>query len=262
MEITSRDNKLIKYYCKLMSDKRFRKEENAFCLEGVTLIQDAIMTGVKPEKIFATENCLQKYNEHIGDLLKFYDIITVVDSVAEKMTDVKTSQGLFAIVKALDKTFDADTMVKNGGHYIGLCSVQDPGNLGTMIRTADAFGIEGVILYDTCDIYSPKAVRATMGSLFRINFSRCDDLSALLMRVNQLGGNTYATVVNGQAAPVTDYDFSSFSLVLIGNEANGLPEEIINDCGNSITIPMKGNAESLNAAVAASVCMWEMTRRR
>lgn len=214
-----------------------------------------------PDKILITEKCLQKNHDELGNLFQPCDMITISDSVAQKLSGVKTSQGVFAIVKTLDKNLDADTIIKNGGNYIGLCSIQDPGNMGTMIRTADAFGIDGVILYDTCDIYSPKVVRSTMGSLFRTKLMQCSDMLALVQKINNMLGATFAAVVDESAQSLEQLTHAACTLLLVGNEANGLPQELVQACNHTVTIPMKGNAESLNAAVAASICMWEMTRR-
>ena len=259
MLITSRENELVKQYCKISSQKKYREQTGLFCLEGVRLVCDAIKSGVVPEKILITEKCLQKYHDELGNLLKTHDMIMISDAVAQKMASVEHTQGVFALVKMLDKTLDIDT-IRKGGQFICLCQLQDPGNLGTIIRTAEAFGINGMILYQTCDLYSPKVVRSTMGSLFRMPFMVCPDLISFTKELQQNRVKTFATVVDSKANSLVNCDFSGASVLYIGNEGNGLPEHIVTVCDFPVTIRMKGNAESLNAAVAAQICMWEMTK--
>lgn len=257
--ITSRENETVKLFAKLSGSKKQRDASGLFCLEGVRLIADAVRSGVTLEKILITENCLQKYNHELAEMLAINGKMnTISGELAGKLSDVKSPQGVFAIAKKLDKTLDTDT-IKSGGCYLALCSTQDPGNIGTMIRTADALGIDGVLLHNTCDIYSPKVVRSTMGSLFRMRFALCPDLLGLTASLNACGVDTCAAVVE-DALPVTRASFSGPRVLYIGNEGNGLPDSIASACARRITIPMRGNAESLNAASAAAILMWEMTK--
>lgn len=257
--ITSRDNETVKQFMKLSGSKKQRDASGLFCLEGVRLVADAHRSGVAFEKILATENCLQKYNHELAEMLvNNGKINTISGDLAGKLSDVKTPQGIFAIAKKLDKTLDTDT-IKCGGCYLALCSTQDPGNIGTMIRTAEALGMDGILLHQTCDIYSPKVVRSTMGSLFRMRFCDCGDIFELTGSLNRAGVDTCAAVVE-EADRITDVSFSGPRVLYIGNEGNGLDERIASACARRVTIPMKGNAESLNAAAAAAILMWEMTK--
>lgn len=141
-----------------------------------------------------------------------------------------------------------------------LCQLQDPGNMGMILRTCDALGIEAVLLTQCCDLYSPKVVRATMGSVFRVpvlNFSSPEELLAFL---HQKQICSYASVPDRTALSLTECRFSHGCAVWIGNEGNGLPDTVISACQYAVTIPMKGGAESLNAAMAAGILVWEMMR--
>ena len=159
--------------------------------------------------------------------------------------------------KKLDKPENLAKIDCNGS-YVALWDLQDPGNVGTILRGADAMGLSGVILSESCcDLYNLKTIRAAMGSLFRIPVMRVD-LAAFL---KESGLRSYAAVVDADARPVGTADFKG-AVAVIGNEGNGLSKEQAFLCSERITIPMAGNAESLNAAMAATILMWEMARRR
>lgn len=143
---------------------------------------------------------------------------------------------------------------------IALDHVQDPGNLGAIIRTAEALGIDAVIVGGGCDLYNPKALRATMGSALRINIKQTDNLESVLTEFKERNIPVYATSPDSSAFQITDVDFSKGGVCVVGNEANGVSDEIKALCDSLITIKMLGRAESLNASVAASITMWEMVR--
>ena len=254
--ITSKDNPNIKLYRKLSESRKFRRENGMFVLEGVRLISDAVNEGAKLHSVFITEGCAGKLDaERLSEDVNCY---IIPDGLKEKISDTGNSQGAFAICKMLDKPAISDT-IKSGGKYILLHSVQDPGNLGTIIRTADAVGIDAVFLCGCCDMYNPKVVRSTMGSLFRLNVSEVsfDEVFPLF---GKNGIETYAAVIDGDTVSLTDCDFSKGAAVLIGNEGNGLPSEVVEMCGKRLTIKMRGNVNSLNAAMAAGIIMWELEK--
>ena len=149
------------------------------------------------------------------------------------------------------------TNIDKKGRYIGLENLSDPSNLGAIGRTAEALGVSGILVSgNSCDPYSPKALRASMGTLIRMPIFVCDNL---IETISENGLNAYACVVDGDAAPISEINFKDGDVLLIGNEANGLTDEIKKNA-KPITIPMRGNAESLNAAAAASIAMWEMVK--
>jgi TrmH family RNA methyltransferase len=238
MEITSTDNAQIKEYIKLAKHKKYRDETGLFVLEGERLVFDAIKSGITPEKIF----CIGKFSE------SFSDAFIISDIIADKMSTQPSSQGIFAICK---KPVPEKTL---GDKVIVLAGLSDPGNIGTIIRTADACGITDIISVGGADIYSPKCTRAAMGSLFHVNIHETKTPFELLT-----GYTTYAAVV-GKGEDIRNVKFVSKSAIIIGHEASGIPEEIVKEAGMSVTINMTGNAESLNAAAAAAILIWELRR--
>ena len=164
----------------------------------------------------------------------------------------------FMTLKRLDKSFDLRKIVN--GKYILLDSLQDSGNIGTIIRTAEALGVSGVIMSPDCaDIYSPKTVRSAMGSLFRLPVYRCE-LTETISAMKEAGFGVYAAVLNEGAEKAGSTDLSGNAAVVIGNEGSGVSEAVIKCCTGGIYIPIE-RAESLNASVAAAILCWEMTGR-
>ena len=261
--ITSKDNGKIKLYQKLCTLKKARNEYNMFTLEGVRLVCDAILENAELNCILATKTFFEKYSEAV-DLLKsknLYDkVITISDELAIKLSDTKNPQGLFAIAKKLDKIFCADTILY-GNKFIILDNLQDPGNVGTIIRTADAVGIDGIFMTeDCCDIYNAKVVRATMGSLFRQQIYCNLKINDIFELFENQSITTYAAVIDKDAQSLVDVSFAKRCATVIGNEGNGLSKETALKCDKRLTIKMNGNINSLNAAMAAGIIMWEMLR--
>lgn len=263
--ITSSDNPNIKLYRKLAASKKHRRESGMFTLEGTRLVADALAENVKLHSVFVTESCLEKIDRGETvirrEALDFHGetgIFLIPDGIGEKMSSTDNSQGIFAVCESLDKPPISD-IVKSGGRYVMLCGVQDPGNLGTVIRTADAVGVDAVFLAECCDLYNPKVIRATMGSVFRLNVSEVK-FGEVFPLFERRGVDTYAAVVDGNAVSLTDCDFSGGGAILIGNEGNGLPKEIADLCKTRLTIKMQGSVNSLNAAMAAGIIMWELTK--
>jgi TrmH family RNA methyltransferase len=238
MNITSADNEKIKEYIKLAKHKKYRNERGLFVLEGERLISDAVKSGVIPVRIFCTE----KFSGN------FTNPFIITEAIAERIGETKSTQGIFAVCeKPKANPICSDKVLV-------LAGLQDPGNIGTIIRTADAMGITDIIAANTADIFSPKCTRAAMGSLFHVNITVTNSPFEFLQ-----GYTVYAAVV-GDAADVRTVDFPAKSAVIIGNEANGIPEEILVESDMRITINMPGNAESLNAAAAAAILIWELRR--
>ncbi len=259
--ITSRDNPLIKEYIKLRDNKKYRTKEQKFVLEGARLTVDAAKSGVPLEGVFITEEALEKYFDDI-ELLKSSSkerIYLISDKLAGVMEDTKNSQGIFSVAMTLDKNLGV-SKIKTGSRFAVLDGLQDPGNVGTILRVSDAVGLDGVFLCDCCDVYNPKTIRSTMGSIFRVPFR--DDLSfhEAAQLIKDCGVVLYATVVDSDAESIRETVFCGSSCVVIGNEGNGLSEEDVALCNKRITIRMNGSIESLNAATAAAITLWEMTK--
>lgn len=258
--ITSKDNVKVKYVKRLISSSSFRREEGAFVAEGKRLCEDAVRSKAQITLSLFSQAFSEQHPDEFQRLsaCALHSYI-VRDSIFCALSDTKTPQGVLFVIKRLDKKIDFDKMNKNG-RVVALESVQDPSNLGTILRSAEAFGIDLVILSaDCCDLYSPKVIRGSMGALFRQAVAIVDDLPSAIDRFNRYG-KSYAAVLDRDSSSLSDVRFSSPSLVCIGNEGSGLSEKTISSCSEKVFIPMSGDAESLNASVAASVLMWEMIR--
>lgn len=256
-EILSKDNKIIKYIAKLQSSAKFRREEQCFVSEGLRVSVEAALSGAQVLTLLVTQSALDKHSEELGPLLSSAgEVYLTSEKALSACCETKTPQGVICVIKTLDNIIDLDTI---NNKYILLECVQDPSNLGTVLRTADALGINGVIMTkDCCDIYSPKVCRGAMGALYRVPFLIIDSAPDFIRSFNKKG-TSYAAVVRN-ASSVSDVKFEGASLVAIGNEGNGLTDETINACTNKITIRMQNNAESLNASIAAGILMWEMMK--
>ncbi|MFI3207380.1 MAG: RNA methyltransferase, partial [Clostridia bacterium] len=174
--------------------------------------------------------------------------------VASLLSDTKNPQGVFALCSFSEKNASIN------GKVLVMENLQDPGNIGTIFRTAEALGIETLVLLgDCCDVYSPKVIRSTMGAIFRVNFLKAEDFNTFFSLLKNADYQCFAAVPSDKAENVTKLNFSEKTAVFIGNEGNGL-SEICKSTLKNITIPMNGNAESLNASIAASIIMWEMVR--
>lgn len=257
--LTSKDNINVKEAVKLKKSAKYRRESGRFVAEGVRICMDAVYSSAQIETLFVTESAAEKHPDEFDVLSKYaQNTFCVPSSLFSLISDTKSPQGFLCIIKALDKSCQFDT-IKNSDKFLALDNIQDPSNLGTILRTAEALGISGIILSDDCcDIYSPKVVRGSMGAVFRLPFAVCNSISDFISRNSAL--NSYAAVVCENAQDITQIDFKYPCIVAIGNEGNGLKPETVSACDKSITIPMTGRAESLNAGVAASIIMWEMVR--
>lgn len=261
--ITSTQNPKIKHVAKLLSSSRERRNEGLFVLEGLRLCMDVVRSGLTAEELYVTEALAQREPEKVKELSAVSKQVFLIDEkISKKLTDTRTPQGIFCVLRTLDKQGDGNTIKKmdTTGRYVLLENVQDPANLGAISRTAEALGLSGMIVSGGCDLYSPKALRASMGALLRLPVLETDDVKRTILQANQNGMKTYASVPSDDAVPITRVEFHDGSLCVIGNEANGVTEETLALCQETITIPMTGRAESLNAGAAASIIMWEMVR--
>lgn len=255
--ITAKNNPKIKETKALLTSAKERKNSGLFVLEGVRLCCDAIKSGCKVTNAFCTENCMEKYGEDIALVKENCDNFYLVSNdVLKTISDTVTPQGVVCVATMSTKDFQYE----NGKKYIALDTVQNPDNLGAISRTAEAFGIDGMIVFGGCDIYNPKALRASMGALIRLPVKVCESLENEMKKCKKVGINTFATVPDRDAKDITKVDFSKGAFCIIGNEGNGVSQEIIGLCDEKITIKMSGRAESLNAAAAASITMWELVK--
>ena len=254
IKISSKDNSNIKAISLLQKSSKKRREEGVFVLEGLRLCLDAVENGFVPDKVFYSPNALKKNPEIIEKFETALEIFEVADNIFTKISDTVNPQGILCTFKFPDKNKD---ILSSNGKYIALENIQDPSNLGAISRTAEAFGIDGLILEQCCDPFSSKSVRASMGALLRIPVIETENMFELFNKFNL---NVYASVVKNCSKSINDISFKDGSVVIIGNEANGVSESAISKSKDIFTIPMNGKAESLNAAVAASIIIWEMCK--
>ncbi len=258
--ITSKTNDKIKFAVKLREKYNFRKENGLFFIEGARLCYDAALSGVEVKELFVTETANEKYSEYVSYIQEKAEKSYIISKdVAQKLCDTSTPQGVFCVCKVLDKNTNIGK-IKYNGKYVALEDVSNPQNFGAVVRTAEAVGLDGVIVSGGCDIYNPKSQRAAMGSLFRMDVFQVEDLPAFLTQLKSESMTVLAGVPDENAEKITEVSMDGGVVSVIGNEGNGITEETKNTASLLVTIPMKGRAESLNAAAAASIMIWEMMR--
>ncbi len=254
--LTSRTNPLIKDAAAL-KDSAARKKTGRFLIEGARLCEDAAINSVPVEILFITEKAAQKYKEEFEAVKKCArKSFFISEHIAEKLSDTKNSQEFFAVCTDSKKVTDID---KNG-MYVFCDNIQNPDNLGAIVRTAEALGVSGLVLNSGCDTHSPKALRASMGALLRFPVIKTDNGKELLSELKSNGMEIFGSVVFPDAEKLTRIEKKGGSVLVIGNEGNGISEEILGCCTRLITIPMKGKAESLNAFAAAAILIWEFMK--
>ena len=252
-------NPIIKEAAALVSDKKARKKSGLFVVEGARLCSEACKSGAEVLRLFVTEEAEKRYPEYLKDLLsEAKEVYNITCSVAEKISGTKTPQGVFAVCRMEEKPLDFD---KNG-LFVLLSGLQDPGNIGTILRTCEAMAVKGVFLCGCADCFSPKVLRGTMGCIFRLPIKVFSETTEALCLLKEKGIVTYASALAENALLLPEVKFSEKSCVLIGNEGNGLEHEVIEACDNVVMIPMPGKAESLNAAMAAGILVYEAVRQR
>ncbi|HCD81837.1 MAG TPA: RNA methyltransferase [Ruminococcaceae bacterium] len=254
--ITSRENPLIKLVAALQVSSEKRRRNGLFVLEGLRICKDACDNGIRFDKLIVSDAAAEKY---AADTEKFSlisdECYKIPDSLFKKISDTKTPQGIIAVAKMPVTGFYG---IDKNGKYIALENVADPSNLGAVSRTAEALGVNGIILSsDGCDPYSPKALRASMGTLLRVPVFVTESFAETL---KSTGLKRYACVVDKTAESIKEQSFENGSVVMIGNEANGLTDSAKQSADVLVTIPMTGRAESLNAAAAAAIAIWEMMK--
>ncbi|MBR2337916.1 MAG: RNA methyltransferase [Clostridia bacterium] len=261
MDITSRDNRFIREYRHLIADGKYRRRTGCFALEGARLCSDAVLSCVTVETVLFTARAKQQYPTHTEMVRAAAPAYEISDALADFISDTTAPQGLFCICRMPAEAPSWDTL-STDRCYAALESVQDPGNLGTMIRTAEAFGLGGLLLSDgCCDPYNPKVLRSSMGGVFRLPLFDAGQLSHRLLTLSKAGFRTVACVVDAEASPIQTLTLGGGTIAVIGNEGNGLTPETVAACSHCATIPMAGRAESLNASMAAGIVFWEMMRK-
>ena len=255
--ITSSANAKVKLLRELLAKPKARRREDAFVAEGIRMVSETPQARLMG--LFVSESFMQMDDQHRGMDLSSAEVLS--DSLFRQVCGTQTPQGIMAIVRQAHRSPE-ELLDGSCPLLLFLENIQDPGNLGTLIRTAEGAGVTGIIMSaDTVDIYNPKVVRATMGSLYRMPFAYAEDFTGILKQAGRQGIGTYAAYLGG-SVPYDQADFTGPTGILVGNEGNGLRQETAMAAGMRIHIPMAGSVESLNAAVAGAVLMYEAARQR
>ena len=256
--ITSTSNMQIKQITALLKKSKERKEQGAFVVEGRKMFEEICQEKSRVIKAYFSESYFrEQYPDGTAPEIP-YEI--VADSVFDSMAETVTPQGVLAIVKM--PQYSLEEMIENAGTLVLLENLRDPGNLGTIIRTAEAAGVSGVILSkESVDIYNPKVIRSTMGAVYRVPFLYVEDFYGLLKELDSRNIRLLAAHLKGTKT-FDKADYSGKTGILIGNEANGLSEKASELAEEKVLIPMAGSVESLNAAVAAALLMYESFRKQ
>lgn len=249
MIITSKDNEIIKNIKKL-KEKKYRLD--SYIVEGIKMVKEAISENQEIALIAIREDFKIDFDT------KNTKIITISNKIFNDISDVKTPQGILAVIKK-----NQNNQIETNSNYIlALDSLQDPGNMGTIIRTADSANINQIIINKTTvDPYSPKVIRSTMGAIYRTNIIEVEDLKATLKEMKLKGFQIITTDLKATQS-IYDINYNNKTVVVIGNEANGVSQEILQTADKKVIIPMLGKTESLNASIAASIMIYEYVRQK
>ena len=253
--ITSTSNQQMKNLSLLMKKAKARNEQGVFVVEGRKMAEEIPQNWL--EKTYVSETFLHEN----GSFLEDWDYEVVSDSVFKAVSDTQTPQGILCLVKKPEYELE-QLLTGEDTHLLILESIQDPGNLGTMLRTGEGAGISGVIMNQTTvDLFNPKTIRSTMGSIYRVPFFVAQDLKQTIEDLKNRGISVYAAHLKGTLC-YDEPDYKKPTAFMIGNEGNGLSEEIASCADTYIKIPMQGQVESLNAAISATLLMYETNRQR
>lgn len=253
-KLSSRNNEKIKTAVKVRTSAKYRDETGTYFLEGARLCAD-VSDYVDIAEAYFTEAAIEKYSDEAQKIQsKAEKSFLVTNEVAEKLSDTKGPQGIFCICKRVS----GNVKVATGKKYIALENVQNPSNVGAIARTAEAMGIDGLIINSGCDIYNPKTLRAAMGSLQRLTVIETENLTELIENAKSDGIKTVAAVLDTDNNDMSSLKAESI-ICIVGNEGNGITDETADIADCKLRIPMKGRTESLNVATAAAILMWEMT---
>ena len=271
--IRSRQNRTVVETAKL-TDRKARDASGCFRFDGIKLFEEAIKKGVEIKTVLLRESSGARIREEMimrcGEdvFSRFSRVLVLSDEVFDKISEEKSPEGVICVAKYIDKFQKIATIYNSekkfpfaGERLVLIEAVRDPSNIGAIIRSAAALGVDRLILSADCaDIYHPRAVRASMGTLFDQQIDRVKDLSAVICALRKEGRRVFAAALRDDAAVLGEFPLVSGDCVVIGNEGHGLSQEVMDACDGCVIIPMTSRAESLNAAVAASIFMWEFAK--
>lgn len=257
--ITSTSSGQVKHVIQLLNKARARKEYGEFVVEGAKMVLEAPMERIV--KVYASETfAAQNQRQLAAFMSRAGQLETVADSVFLRMCDTRTPQGVLAVVRMCE--YGPADLLQDPALILGIENLQDPGNLGTIVRMGEGAGVTGIFMStNTVDIYNPKCIRSTMGSVYRVPFFYAKDFTGTVENLRQAGVTVYAAHLDG-IQTYTEANFTRPSAFLIGNEGNGLTAQASASADTLLRIPMAGKVESLNAAVAATVLTYEAMRQR
>ncbi len=270
--ITSRQNQTL-IWASSLSEKKYRDEFLCFSADGFKLFREAVLASSEITHVFIMESKKEQYLPSVIELLSndFYKntlVMIVKDVCFDKLTKEKAPQGIVTIVKYLDKIknnikiYKVDDYNYNNEKIIILSSLRDPSNIGAILRSASAFGVTTVIAsIDCADVYQHKTVRAAMGALFRTQILFCENLPEMICSLRASGRRVVAAELREGAVSLNESGFCGRDIVVIGNEGHGIGDDVSAACDMSVYLPISSTTESLNAAVAASIFLWEMRDR-
>ncbi len=258
--LSSRDNPLIRQVRELLGSARARRENRLFAIEGARLCADAARSGAAVTAFLYTRRAAETYRSYWEPVAAAAQRrFEIPEALMKYAADTATPQGMLCVCAMLDNRPGLDT-IEPHARYLALEDIQDPANLGTVIRTAEALGLSALLLSDgCCDPYNPKVLRGSMGGVFRLPLLPAGDLAHTAEILGRRGMRCFACVPQG-GEDLRRAGLSAGAVCLIGNEGRGLRPETAAACTGRLTIPMGGRAESLNAAMAAGIVMWELCR--
>ena len=261
--IGSSDNRNFKL-CQQLANKKHRDKMGLYLIEGPNLLAEAVANGARIQLVVFSENKVPELSlENLGESYKGAEVVGMTAKLFEKIGQTETSQGVLAVIEKQKTTQEQASLelLSGDGNVVILDRLQDPGNIGTIIRTADAAGYKGVmVLKGTGDVYAPKVIRAAAGSVFRMPVLFVESPAQAIELLKRYGKMIVATCFDTEHA-YYDSDLKKHVALVIGNEGNGICPEFINGADLKVKIPMAGRTESLNAAVAAGIIMFEAIRK-
>jgi TrmH family RNA methyltransferase len=272
--ITSRQNPTVKQICALL-DKKSRRESGLFRFDGIKLFGEAVACGLSIERVVlslgASENVRDAVEREIErGRLEFSRVLLVGEEVFSKISEERSPEGIVTVARALEQKHRTHTeldgfCVSREERILVAESLRDPGNLGTVIRSCAALGIDRLVISDDCaDLYNPKTIRAAMGGLFRMDVDviPTNELAAAIGLLRASGRRVFAAALREDAHALGELELRRGDCFVIGNEGHGLSESVIGACDACAIIPMTEGSESLNAAAAAAICIWETVRAK
>lgn len=264
VNITSKANENIKLVSRLINSAKFRKEKNEFVVESEKVCMEAYSAGIQIKKLFYTKHAYGKFKSCIELISKKSQYRYLVEEkVMDKISSEASPQGILCVCGDNHLNEQNTEDIEKSNKIVILENMQNPANLGAVIRICDAFCVDAIVISKgSCDIYNPKVLRGSMGSVFRSKILVTESLDVIVNRLNSLGFLTVAMVLGSGAADIKSLPLVPKIAIIIGNEGRGISEGIVKICNTRALIPMNSKTDSLNAAVASGIAIWELIGKR